>query len=230
MLTNTNGTIIKLDSSKSFLDIREAFCFGEEIVGKILFQFRSYDKSRPKGQKITQKVDFYMTLEDASFFAEIMKTGRIRELCVRANEKALAENKGTSYCFGYQKFGGTASKKISRQLKLQVSDDGRLWIKALEGPGIVESKGQIKPAYKDNDADSKIAMTLDEEQTKKIGLSIERSIRYFDIWNAQGIVAQKTSAFHNNIKQNQETHIEPEDEIYSVPYEDEYSQDIEERF
>lgn len=230
MLTNTNGTIIKIDSSKSFLDIREAFCFNKNVVGKILFQFRSYDKSRPKGQKITQKVDFYMTLEDASYFAELMKTGRIRELCIRANEKALSENKGISYCFGYQKFGGTAAKRISRQLKIQVSDDGRLWIKALEGPGIVETIGQIKPAYKDSDATSKISMTLDEEQTKKIGLSIERAIRYFDIWNADDMVYEKVKEFRRkNIEEN-ETYDNPEDEIYCAPYEDDYSQDIEERF
>ena len=226
MLTDTNGTIIKIDSSKSFLDIREAFCFGDDVVGKILFQFRSYDKSKPKGQKITQKIDFYMTIEDASYFAEILKTGRIRELCVRANEKALNESKSASYSFGYQKFGGTAIKKISRQLKIQVSDDGRLWIKALEGPGIVEDKGQIKPAYKDSEASNKVAMVLDEEQTKKIGLSIERAIRYFDIWSATDTVKEKTALFHKpDYAACQEN-----EENYPISTCEDLPTDIEERF
>lgn len=196
MLTNTNGTIIKIDSAKSFLDIREAFIFSGEVVEKILFQFRSYDKNKPKGQKITQQVDFYMTLEDASYFADIMKTGKIRDLCNAVNVKAAASGKGVSYAFGYQKFGGTASKKISKQLKVQVSEDGRLWIKALEGPGIVEDKGQIKPAYKDNEATNKVAMILDNEQMAKIGLAIERAIRIFDTWSAMGIVKENVAKFH----------------------------------
>ena len=230
MLTDTNGTIIKIDSAKSFLDIREAFCFGEDIVGKILFQFRSYDKSKPKGQKITQKVDFYLTLEDASYFAEMLKTGRIYSLCRAARDKANTDGKSTSFSFGYQKFGGTASKKISKQLKIQQSDDGRLWIKALEGPGIVENKGQIKPAYKDNEASQKIAMTLDEEQAVKIGLSIERAIRYFDIWNASGTLKENIKAIgKQDFKGRDAEELIPVD-AYSAPYEDEFSQDIEERF
>ena len=195
-LKNDNGTIIKIDAAKSFLDIKEAFVFGDEIVGKVVFQFRSYDKNRPKGQRITQKVDFYMDLEDASYFAEIMKTGRIKTMCSEAKSQAQSGGKSTAYAFGYCKFGGTASSKLSRQLKFQLSDDGRLWVKALEGPGIVEDKGQIKPSYKDAEAPNKIAMVLSEEQTKKIGLALERAIRYFDTWNALGTLKEEVSKFH----------------------------------
>lgn len=195
-LKDDNGCIIKIDSAKSFLDIREAFCFGDEVVGKIVFQFRSYDKNKPKGQKITQQIDFYMDMEDASYFAEIFKSGRIQGLCKAAKDKAYREGKNLSFAFGYTKFGGSAAKKISRQLKIQTGDDERLWIRALEGPGTVEDKGTIKPAYKDSDADNKVAMVLDEEQVKKIGLAIERAIFYFDTWNALGIVKENVKKMH----------------------------------
>lgn len=183
-----DGQIIKIDALTNFLDIREAFVFGDDVVGKICLQFRVYDKNRPKGQKITQQVDFFMDSEEASYFAEIMKTGRICSLC----KNAQAENK---YAPGYHKYGGTASKKISKQLKIE-SSDGKLFMKALEGPGTISKTGAIAPAYKDNDATQKVAIKLTMEQAMKIGLQIERAIAYFDRWNADGIVKEKTEKFH----------------------------------
>lgn len=183
-----DGQIIKIDALTNFLDIREAFVFGDDVVGKICLQFRVYDKNRPKGQKITQQVDFFMDSEEASYFAEIMKTGRICSLC----RNAKAENK---YAPGYHKYGGTASRKISKQLKIESTDDGKLFIKALEGPGTISKTGAIAPAYKDNDASQKVAIKLTQEQAMKIGLQIERAIAYFDHWNADGIVKEKTERF-----------------------------------
>ena len=181
-----DGQIIKIDAQTNFLDIREAFVFGEDVVGKICFQFRVYDKNRPKGQKITQKVDFFMDSEEAIYFAEIMKTGRILNLC----KNAKAENK---FAPGYHKYGGSPAKKISKQLKIESTDDGKLFIKALEGPGNISQTGAIAPAYKDNEASQKIALKLTSEQAMKIGLSIERAVRYFDKWNSEGTVRRNVN-------------------------------------
>lgn len=181
-----DGQIIKIDAQTNFLDIREAFVFGDDVVGKICFQFRVYDKNRPKGQKITQKVDFYMDSEEALYFAEIMKTGRILNLC----RNAKSESK---YAPGYHKYGGNPAKKISRQLKIESTDDGKLFIKALEGPGNISQTGAIAPAYKDSEASQKVAIKLSSEQAIKIGLQIERAIGYFDRWNSEGTVRKNVN-------------------------------------
>ena len=188
-MVTKDGQIIKIDAKTSFLDIREAFVFGEEVVGLVCFQFRTYDKNRPAGQKITQKTDIYMDLEEFSYLCEILASGKIHSLCQMAKQQ-------NNFGAGYHNYGGNKKAQTSRQLKIELGSDNSLWMKALEGPAKMGEKGQIIPAYKDNEATTKIAMKIDCETAMKIGLAGKRAIQVFDHWDADGVVKEKVSAFH----------------------------------
>lgn len=221
-LKDDNGTIIKVNFGKGFLNIKQSFVFqvkdritGEitnEVVGKVCFEFGSYTSAESK--KLKETIHYFMGLEDLSYLAEILKTGRIFKMC----QDAKAEN---AYGSGFEALAGTSS---SKQLKIQAgSDTDKFFIKALEGPGEKTETGMMAPKYNEASADKKIIVPVTKRQLITIGLSLERAIRYFDIWNAMGSVVENVEKM--KYKGPQEAHgmqhaapFKPEE----IPFEERY--------
>ncbi len=173
-----SGQIIKIDGKDVFVDIREAF-----TIDKVVFQFRKYNNQAEKGNKITKQVDYYMNLDDFSYFCYCLYTGGIK--------KVIAES-------GYTCYGGSVrdGKIYSRILKIEGGEDGKFYLKVQQGPGKKTSTGAITPAYVDNKPETEIILRLTCEQLKKIGLTGERAIRIRDMWVANGCLEEKCSALH----------------------------------
>lgn len=182
-----NGTIIKLNVSSGFLNIKQAFVFSSQnesgeytndVVGKICFEFGKYTSASEK--KLKDTVKYYMSIEDAALFAELLKTGKMVVRCKKAKES-------NPYGSGFSDMAGTTT---SKQLKIQQGDkEDKFFIKALEGPGEKNDKGLMVPKYNDKTATKSIAITVSIDQLMKIGLAIERAIRIYDNLLAQGLDA-----------------------------------------
>lgn len=182
-----NGTIIKINVSSGFLNIKQAFVFStpdgqggyiNDVVGKICFEFGKYNS--PNDKKLKDTIKYFMSIEDAALLAELLKTGKIVSRCVRAKER-------NPYEAGFTDMAGVTT---SKQMKIQQGDtDTKFFIKALEGPGEKTEKGLMAPKYNDQTADKKIIIAVSVDQMMKIGLAIERAIRIFDHLLSQGLEA-----------------------------------------
>ena len=182
-----NGTIIKLNVSSGFLNIKQAFVFStpneqggydNDVVGKICFEFGKYNS--PNDKKLKETIKYFMSIEDAALLAELLKTGKIVTRCIKAKEK-------NPYGAGFVDMSGVTT---SKQMKIQQGDtDAKFFIKALEGPGEKTDKGLMAPKYNDQTTDKKVIIAVTVDQLMKIGLAMERAIRIFDNLLSQGLDA-----------------------------------------
>ena len=189
-------TIIRIDGRNNFLDLQEAFA-----IGKVCFQFRSYDATKAEGSRITSAIDCYMTLEEFSYFCQIMQTGRIGRL---VQQEVAAAGNGYPKP-GYLLYGGTnkpGKPVVSRKLQVEAGKKTCYVLSALQGPGKAGNKGQIIPAFMDKDA-TKIQVPLSEETATKIGLAGKRAICYYDIWSANGTLDAQLNRLKNLYVQGQ---------------------------
>ncbi len=172
-------TIIRIDGRGKFCDIQEAF-----EIGKICFQFREYDETKAKGNRITKRIDCFLDLAKFSYFCQIMKSERIYSLIEYEKQKA-----GSNYARPYVvSFGGVnkpGKSVISRKLQVKTGAKSPLLLSAVQGPGKAGNKGQIQPAYLDKDAEE-IMIPLSIEQCIMLGTEGERALRYYDAWSAAG--------------------------------------------
>lgn len=185
----TSKTIFKIDGKNVFCDVQEAFA-----IGKICFQFRQYDLSREKGNRLLKSIDAYMNFDEFSYFCLLLKTGRMNRMI--ASEKAAA---GAGYPKpGYVLYGGTAAGQntISRKIQVEGGMKTPYLLSALQGPGKVGKTGQIMPAYMDKDAE-KVSVPMSEEMAIKLALSGERAITYYDTWCAMGTLNQNLARLKN---------------------------------
>lgn len=227
-MVTTNGQIIKIDTKDGFIDIRQAFLLGE---GKVVFQFRNYDKNRPEGSRITKSIDFYMTIEEFLYFCEICKTGMIYQLM--QNSIVEAQQSGRKYpAPAYMRLGGTTKKDgqvISRQFRIEGGGNNPVFLKALQGPGKKTETGMISPCYKDNEAEVKIVVKVDDEMLKKIGLMGQKAVDVFFLWSAQGHAYLEEKCYSlgytapDTQKQNPAAYNQPYGQ-YGQPYEQQVQQ------
>lgn len=176
-----NGQIYKINTKNKLLDIREAF-----QLGKILFQFRSYDMTKPQGQRCFDPVDFYLSLEDMDYLSRMMINGGLERI-------ALENAKKSSYPEpAFKRLGGTKAG-ISRQFIIDgPKEGGKLFIKVFQGKGKTDGTGKIIPAYKFNDPDViKYIIPLKTEDVKILGLAIQRAINFYDQANILGILDER---------------------------------------
>lgn len=170
-----SNQIIRIDGEKKFVDVREAFLLGE---GKVSFNFRTYDLSKPKGQKTQIKIDFYMDLDEFEYLADEFYTGKIVSKVSQG---------------GYRLYGGCSkdNQVTSRQLVIEGNAD-KLYLKALQGPGKKGSTGSIMPLYKDNDTNiQKVVIVLSPKDAKMLGQQSRRAIEYYHEWNRTGILEER---------------------------------------
>lgn len=180
-----NGTIIKINLGGGFLNIKQAFVFSvtegtrrrDEVVGKICFEFGKYDS--PQSKRLKETILYYMDIEEAAYLAELMKSGKIFNLCAKAKEK-------NQYGSGYESLAGVHT---SKQLKIQQADEQKYFIKALEGPGEKAANGLMVPKYNDQTAEKKIAISVNCAQIMKIGIALQRAIAIYDHLLSRGLHA-----------------------------------------
>lgn len=132
-------------------------CFVESLndsfgIGKVHFNFATYDLNKPKGQRQTNSIGIYLAVDE---FLELCRKLECGEL------KFIATNKkknGDSTPI-YQSLGGTSAerlkamgrarsdgKSLSRTLQLTCGNNGFLLI-ADSGSGETDSRGLIVPKF-----------------------------------------------------------------------------------
>lgn len=196
----TNGTIYKIDTKNSFVDIRGAFTLGDD--GKVVFQFRTYDKTKAKGNRILAGTDFYMNVDEFAYFCEFLRTGKFQKALKM--QKEIADENGTYPKPGYHQLGGSLKngKWVSRQLKLEGGAGGTYFLKALEGPGERTQTGLIAPKYTDKTATVNITIAIKEsKELIKIGVQGQRAIAQFDTYNVIKCFMDAVNNDSHNFKQ-----------------------------
>ena len=172
-LLKDSTQIARADVKGGFVDLRAAF-----ELGKVLFQFRKYDLTKPKGQRFiaNQSVDIYMNLDTFSYLFYACVSGGIN--------KILANG-------GYVNYGGTSKKGpvTARVFKIEGGQDDKYFLKAQSGPGKLTSTGAIQPAWKEPAAE--VVLRLTSEQLKTLALCGQRAINIRDMWLAMGILDEK---------------------------------------
>lgn len=167
---NDNGTIYKLFLGGGFLNVKQAF-----KIDKICFEFGKYDS--PQSKKLKETISYYLSIEDAAYFAYLCQSGKMFSMCARAKQE-------NQYGSGFLDMAGV---KTSKQIKMQMGDSqGKYFFKALEGPGEKTEKGLMKPKYNDQTADKKIAIAMTCAQIMTMGIAIQRAISILDMNIARG--------------------------------------------
>ena len=171
-----SNQIYRIDSKSSFMDLREAFA-----IGKIHFQLIKYNDKAEKGKKITNSADFFMDINDAAYFAELCKSGRlvnkIRTL-IKMNKPGLA----------IHKYAGKKVKDneyISRQFRVEGNDENKYFFKIILMPGSVTSTGAILP-QKNGKIIEQVVLRVTADQIGELGTAIERAVTIYDLWVSMG--------------------------------------------
>ena len=133
-------------------------CFVESLndsfeIGKIHFNFATYDLSKPKGKRQTNNISIYIAVDE---FLELCRKLECGELKYIINSK---KDKGDSSPI-YQTLGGTSAerlkelnrsradgKSLSRTMQINVGNKSNLLMIADSGPGETDDKGLIVPKY-----------------------------------------------------------------------------------
>ena len=67
-----DNLIIKIHGQNKFIAVKEAFS-----IGKVKFEFVTYDKNKASGGKVNQSIDIYMDIDKFTVLCEYLKSGRI---------------------------------------------------------------------------------------------------------------------------------------------------------
>lgn len=160
---------IKFDRKMSFLEIS-----GDALpIGKLRLGFRSYDKAKEKGSRITQTVDIYMDIDEAMYLAQEITSGKLS--CVIKKNMEEAKTTNTYQKAAYNLLGGNNNngKCMSRQLVIEGATN--VLFKAMSGPGETIGNGLIKPKYTSQTAEQAITISMPEKDLKKFAL-VARSV------------------------------------------------------
>ena len=179
-----NDLIITLLNTKnSFLEVSgKDFAFDK---GKITFFFGEYDTARPEGSRLTKYTKIWLPIEEASLLSNYLSTNRIIT-CSKQVEQKLR----------YKPFihaGGRESSTgiIARQLYVDVNKNANskylLSITGVQGPGRKTEQG-LFAMTSDKSKRIEISIPLTYDDSIKLGISLERAIRYFDLWSALGVL------------------------------------------
>lgn len=203
----SKNTIIKFDGRDRFVEVAQAFA-----LGKIKFSFRQYDDSKPSGNKITNQIDCYISVEEAAFLGKNCSSGRLFTAAQR-NEKLRAKSNYPNAKPCYENFSGTEKngKVISRHLQIQqkARTDKNFQkipfsLMAQECDGFRTSTGAITPAKNGNSKPSYIVLGLTADQIVKLGIALERAVSIYDQWIALGVLNKRTQALRVGGSANQQ--------------------------
>lgn len=169
--------IIKQHGRNCFVDVRAAFLLGE---GKVGFNFRSLN---PQTNKVVNKIDCYVSIEEFQFIAHLFKSGAIFSYLLNQQTHR------------YISYGGKKEANgniIARQLRIEGDANG-LFLKGIQGPGKVTGTGGYTLSCKDNEALA-VTIKIDAYQAQMMGFAFQRAVEYYDEWNRQGVLQQKMDA------------------------------------
>ena len=142
--------ISRKDAKNSFVEsLSDAFS-----IGKVHFNFASYDLNKPAGQRQTGMVSIYIDVDE---FLELCRKLTCGELRYMVQSQKNAASPKTAL---YQSLGGTSAdklkqqnrsrsdgKSLSRTLQVLTGNKSDLILVADSGPGETTEKGLIVPKF-----------------------------------------------------------------------------------
>ena len=142
--------ISRKDAKNSFVEsLSDAFS-----IGKVHFNFASYDLNKPAGQRQTGMVSIYIDVDEFLELCRKLTCGELRYLV--QSQKSAASPKTALY----QSLGGTSAdklkqqnrsrsdgKSLSRTLQMLTGNKSDLILVADSGPGETTEKGLIVPKF-----------------------------------------------------------------------------------
>ena len=142
--------ISRKDAKNSFVEsLSDAFS-----IGKVHFNFASYDLNKPAGQRQTGMVSIYIDVDEFLELCRKLTCGELRYMV--QSQKSAASPKTALY----QSLGGTSAEKLkqqnrsrsdgkslSRTLQVLTGNKSDLILVADSGPGETTEKGLIVPKF-----------------------------------------------------------------------------------
>lgn len=161
-------------------------------IGKFKFTFKSYDASKPAGQRSKSTIQMYLDVADALLMSANILSGKYAKVIAdekRKYEEAKAKSETYFQAPVFVRMGGVSAKKLkiqgkerpdkmslSRQIKLMGGMKAMFVIQAEQGPGEENDKGLIVPRYgpkQGTKAEQSVMIPLDEDSAKKLALMIQ---------------------------------------------------------
>lgn len=180
--------VYRADGKDCFVEVTSDAC----AIGKFKFTFKSYDASKPVGQRSKATIQMYLEISDALLLASNILSGKYAKHVAEEKKKSEeAKAKGEVYfqqpCF--LRMGGVSAQKLklqnkerpdkmslSRQIKMMGGLKQLFILQAEQGPGEESDKGLIVPRYgakQGTKAEQTVIVPLDEDNAKKMALMIQ---------------------------------------------------------
>lgn len=133
-------------------------CFVESLndsfgIGKVHFNFATYDLTKPKGQRQTNNISIYVSVDEFLELCRKLECGELKFIL-------QSKKKNNDSAPIYQSLGGTSAEKLkamgraredgkslSRTLQLSAGSKSDLLLIADSGPGETNDKGLIVPKF-----------------------------------------------------------------------------------
>lgn len=170
----TTGQYYKKNTRSSLLEVCDALS-----IGKIRIGFRTYDTTKPVGQRETQAIDIYMDARRFLLLAFKLKTNAIK--------KAL----DSSTLPAFEDYGGSMEKGvcICRRLSIERSTkENAMAFHAVLGPGKQTATGGVVFAGK---AEKSITVPLSYDESIELALMGELMIQSFSNYCMQNRYEEK---------------------------------------
>lgn len=180
--------VYRADGKDCFVEVTSDAC----AIGKFKFTFKSYDASKPVGQRSKATIQMYLDIADALLLSANILSGKYSKMVAdekRKYEEAKAKSETYFQAPVFVRMGGVSASKLkiqgkerpdkmslSRQIKLVGGMKALFVIQAEQGPGEENDKGLIVPRYgpKYNSRPEQYVMVpLDEDGAKRMALMIQ---------------------------------------------------------
>jgi len=180
--------VYRADGKDCFVEVTSDAC----AIGKFKFTFKSYDASKPVGQRSKATIQMYLDIADALLLSANILSGKYIKFIAdekKKYEEAKAKNETYFQQPCFVRMGGVSAQKLklqgkerpdkmslSRQIKMMGGMKALFVIQAEQGPGEESDKGLIVPRYgskQGTKAEQMILVPLDEDNAKKMALMIQ---------------------------------------------------------
>ena len=197
-------------------------CFVESLndsfpIGRVHFAFATYDVNRPAGQRQTNNIHIYITVDEFLELCRKLECGELRYML--QTKKKAGDTKPL-----YQCLGGTAADKLAKQgrsrpdgkslsrvAQLIPANKGDFLFIADSGPGETDAKGLIVPKF-GNKPENHVAVNMSFESLSELFLMTKM---HYQMWLASWYVHNPIQPASKQQAQYQNNHTEPDSN--SVP-------------
>ena len=178
-------------------------CFVESLndsfgIGKVHFNFATYDLNKPKGQRQTNNIGIYLAVDEFLELCRKLECGELK--FIATNKKKSGDNTPI-----YQSLGGTSAerlksmgrsrhdgKSLSRTMQLTCGNNGFLLI-ADSGPGETDSRGLIVPKF-GNKPENHVVISMTFDVLSEL-LLITKA--HYNAWLCASYMSQQASVKEN---------------------------------